>query len=213
LILFVQGCFIVLILSPWLGCCLDYLLKRLVLSLSSITGVGSHSVLVTAQMPKSTSSQPCEHCKKTTHRSENCFAKFSEKLADFRARRVTRGRCTGPSPRGSFVVATSSADALPSSWVLSCGASFHVTSEQSWLTSTTHVTKGAPIQTVDGTLCDVTHKGSLSNPNFIVPNIFFVPELSMDPLSVGQVTDHNYLVGFDDSSCFVQDWRTRGVNM
>jgi hypothetical protein len=170
-------------------------------------------VLVTAQIPKSTSSQRCEHCKKTTHHSENCFAKFLEKLADFRARRVTRGRCTGPSPRGSFVVATSSVGALPSSWVLNSGASFHVASDQSWQASTTYVTEGVPIRTVDGTLCDVTNKGSLSNPNFIVPNIFFVPDLSMDPLSVGQVTYHNYFVEFDDSSCLVQDRRTRGVNM
>jgi hypothetical protein len=89
----------------------------------------------------------------------------------------------------------------------------HVASDQSWQASTTYVTEGVPIRTVDGTLCDVTNKGSLSNPNFIVPNIFFVPDLSMDPLSVGQVTDHNYFVEFDDSSCLVQDRRTRGVNM
>jgi hypothetical protein len=61
-------------------------------SMSSITGVGTHSVLAAAQKPRSTSSQPCEHCKKITHRSENCFAKFLEKLVDFRARCATRGR-------------------------------------------------------------------------------------------------------------------------
>jgi hypothetical protein len=76
--------------------------------MSSITGVGTHCVLVAAQKPRSTSSQPCEHCKKITHRSENRFAKFPEKLADFRARCATRGRGTGPSPRGSVVVAAAS---------------------------------------------------------------------------------------------------------
>jgi hypothetical protein len=30
----------------------------------------------------------------------------------------------------------------------------------------------------------------------------------MNLLSVGQITDHNCFVGFDDSSCFVQDRRT-----
>jgi hypothetical protein len=35
--------------------------------------------------------------------------------------------------------------------------------------------------------------------------------LSMDLLSVGQITDHNCFVGFDDSSCFVQDRRTWDV--
>jgi hypothetical protein len=32
---------------------------------------------------------------------------------------------------------------------------------------------------------------SLCEPHFTVPNIFFVPELSMDLLSVGQITDHS----------------------
>jgi hypothetical protein len=181
-------------------------------SMSSITGVSSHSVLAAARKSRNTSFQPCEHCKKTTHRSENCFAKFPEKLADFRVRRATCGRGIGPSPKDSVaVVATSSAGALSSSWVLDSGASIHVTSDQSRLASTTPVTDGTSVQTDDGTLCHVTHKGSLSNSNFTVPNIFFVPELSMDLLSVGQITDHNCFVGFDDSSCFVQDRHTRDV--
>jgi hypothetical protein len=71
--------------------------------MSSITGVSSYSVLAAAQKSRNTSFQPCEHCKKITHRSENCFAKFPEKLADFRVRRATRGHGTGPSPRGSVV--------------------------------------------------------------------------------------------------------------
>jgi hypothetical protein len=99
-------------------------------SMSSITDVVSHSVLVAAQKSTNTSFQPCEHCKKTTHRSKNCFAKFLEKLTDFCVCRTTRGRGTGPSPRGSVAVAaTSSAGALSSSWVLDSGASFHVTSD------------------------------------------------------------------------------------
>jgi hypothetical protein len=181
-------------------------------SMSPITGLSSHSVLATTQKSRSTSFHPCEHCKKTTHRSENCFTKFPEKLADFRVRRATRGRGTGPSPRGSVAVAaTSSVGALSSTWVLDSGASFHVTSDQSRLASTAPVTEGTSVQTVDGTLCHVTHKGSLSNSNFTVPNIFFVPELSMDFLSVGQITDHNCFVGFDDSSCFVKDRHTGDV--
>jgi hypothetical protein len=40
------------------------------------------------------------------------------------------------------------------------------------------------------------------------PNIFFVPKLSMNLLSIGQITDHNCFVGFNDSYCFVQDCHT-----
>jgi hypothetical protein len=133
-------------------------------------------------------------------------------LAEFRARRATRGRGTSSTPRGSggsgsvgsvSVAATSSAIAPSSSWVLDSGASFHVTSDSSCLVACKPVTDGASVQTADGTSCPITHKGSLCNTHFDVPNVSFVPQLSMNLLSVGQVTDHNCFVGFDDSSCFI----------
>lgn len=44
---------------------------------------------------KGTSSEPCEHCKKTSNRSENCFARNPKKLADHFARCAARGHGTG----------------------------------------------------------------------------------------------------------------------
>ena len=68
----------------------------------------SHTVLAASQRynapPKGTSSEPCKHCGKKNHSSENCFSQHLEKLADFRARRAaraTRGRGTSSTPRGS----------------------------------------------------------------------------------------------------------------
>jgi hypothetical protein len=68
----------------------------------------SHTVLAASQRynapPKGASSEPCKHCGKKNHSSENCFSQHLEKLADFRARRAaraTRGRGTGSTPRGS----------------------------------------------------------------------------------------------------------------
>jgi hypothetical protein len=143
------------------------------------TGSSSHSVLAAAQksyVARSYSSVPCEHCKTNTHRFENCFVKFPEKLADFRTRRATRGRGTGSAPKGSVAIAsTSPATTSPSSWALDSGASFHVTSDQSQSVSSTPVTENASVQTANGTLCHITHKGSLCTPQFTVPNIFFVP--------------------------------------
>jgi hypothetical protein len=159
-------------------------------SLSS-TSTNTHSVLAAAQKPKNVF-KPCDHFGKTNHQSELCFVKFPEKLTDFRARRAARGRGPGPSTRGSVAVAaTSFACTSESALVLDSGTSFHVTSDQSKLAFTTLVTDGASVQTADGTVCHITHKGSLCDPHFTVPNIFFVPELSMDLLSVGQIMDHN----------------------
>ena len=101
------------------------------------------------------------------------------------------------------LAATSPISAPQSSWVLDSGASFHVTSDQSQLVASKPVADGASIQTVDGTSCYITHQGSLCTSNFSVPNVSFVPQLSMSLLSVVQIADQNCFVGFDNSSCFV----------
>ena len=75
-------------------------------SLSSAPSVlAPQSVLAAAHRSRvSDASTPCEHCKKTTHRSEHCFTKYPEKLAEFRARRAARGRCTSNPPRGCLLL-------------------------------------------------------------------------------------------------------------
>jgi hypothetical protein len=55
------------------------------------------------------------------------------------------------------------------------------------------------------TTLSLTHEGTLCSTNFSVPDISFVPQLSMNLLSVGQIADHNCFIGFDDLSCFIQD--------
>jgi hypothetical protein len=186
-------------------------------SMSVASMSASHSVLAASQRfsaPKGTPAEPCKHCGKNTHTVENCFSAHPEKLAEFRARkavRAPRGRGTAPAPRGSVSVAVASpVGASSSSWVLDSGASFHVTSDRSQL-GCKSVNDGASIQTADGTSCSITHEGSLSTSHFSVPDVSFVPKLSMKLLSVGQVTHHNCFVGFDDSSCFIQDRRTGTV--
>ena len=68
-----------------------------------------------------------------------------------------------------------------------------------------------PQQSADGSSCIVTHHGNLATSDFTISNVSFVPQLSMNLMSVGQLTDMNYFVGFDDTSCFVQDHRTQAL--
>ncbi|CAD6234840.1 unnamed protein product [Miscanthus lutarioriparius] len=126
--------------------------------LKSLSATVSHGVLAASRRtsaPNSTSAEPCKHCGRTGHLSENCFSHHPEKLAEYRARRAAhggrgRGRGTGSTPRGSVSVATSSTVSAPSAWVLDSGASFHVTSDQSQLVACKPVPDGASVQTADG---------------------------------------------------------------
>ena len=184
-------------------------------SLSSSSVSHPHSVLAASHRfsaPKATSSDPCKHCGKFTHTSDNCFSKHPEKLAEYRAARAYRGSGSGPSSKGSVSVAAASPAIAPSlSWVLDSGASFHVTSDKSQLAFSTPVIDGTSVQTADGTSCSITHQGSLSTAHFTVPNVSLVPQLSINLLSVGQITNQNCFIAFDDSPCFIQDRRSGTV--
>ena len=62
-----------------------------------------HSILAASQKTntvKGSSSEHCEHCKKTSHCSKNCFARYPEKLADYRALCAARGRAAGSPSEG-----------------------------------------------------------------------------------------------------------------
>jgi hypothetical protein len=189
-------------------------------SMSSFSPVTApHSVLAASQRStvlRGTSSEPCKHCGKTNHLSTNCFSAHPEKLAEYRARRASRaarGRSTSSTARDGSVsiAAASSVDVSQPAWVLNSGASFRVTSDQSQLAACKPITDGVSIQTADGTSCSITHRGSLYSKNFSVPDVSLVPQLSMNLLSVGQIADHNCFIGFDDSSCFIQDRQSGAV--
>jgi hypothetical protein len=101
--------------------------------LKSLSSTVSHGVLVASRRtsaPNSTSVEPCKHCGRIGHLSENCFSHHLEKLVEYHARRAAhggRGCGTGSTPRGSVSVAASSTVSAPSAWVLDSGTSFHVT--------------------------------------------------------------------------------------
>ncbi|XP_066337356.1 uncharacterized protein [Miscanthus floridulus] len=96
-------------------------------SLSTSSVSVPHIVLAASQRfgaPKGTSSEPYKHCGRTGHPPENCFVQHPQKLAEFRARRATRGRGTGSTSRGSvFIAAASPVSASSTSWVLDSGSS------------------------------------------------------------------------------------------
>ena len=85
-----------------------------------------------------------------------------------------------------------------------------------WFTMTTHTThlsslssSDSPIlvRTADGTSLPIAGRGALSTFSFEIPNVSYVPQLTMQLLSAGQITDHGCRIILESDSCCVQDLR------
>ena len=86
-----------------------------------------------------------------------------------------------------------------------------MTSDSSTLINTTHASDVPSIHTANDSVLHVSHIGSISTPNLSILNSYFVPKLSLNLLSVGQLCDLRYTVHFFSSSCTVQDPRTHQI--
>uniref|UniRef100_A0A2N9HB54 Integrase catalytic domain-containing protein n=1 Tax=Fagus sylvatica TaxID=28930 RepID=A0A2N9HB54_FAGSY len=64
------------------------------------------------------------------------------------------------------------------------------------------------ITTADGSAMIVNHVGSISTPNLFVSDVFCVPKLHLNLLSVGQLTELGLNLFFSSHGCLVQDSRT-----
>uniref|UniRef100_A0A2N9GH63 Integrase catalytic domain-containing protein n=1 Tax=Fagus sylvatica TaxID=28930 RepID=A0A2N9GH63_FAGSY len=64
------------------------------------------------------------------------------------------------------------------------------------------------ITTVDGSVMTVSHVGSISTPNLSVSDVFCVPKLHLNLLSVDQLTELGLNLFFSSRGCLMQDSRT-----
>ena len=90
-----------------------------------------------------------------------------------------------------------------SPWFLDSGASFHMTPHATHLSSLFSPDPPISVRTADGTSLPVAARGVLSTSSFNVPTISHVPKLTMQLLSMGQITDHGYCIILEFDSCCV----------
>ena len=67
-----------------------------------------------------------------------------------------------------------------SRWVLDSGASFHISSDSSALSSLRSLDSPINVLTADGTPLSVAGRGNLTTPTFSVPDVSHVPRLTMN---------------------------------
>uniref|UniRef100_A0A2N9G644 Integrase catalytic domain-containing protein n=1 Tax=Fagus sylvatica TaxID=28930 RepID=A0A2N9G644_FAGSY len=96
---------------------------------------------------------------------------------------------------------------ISSEWFLDSACCNHMT-DNPHLTSA-HTPPVLPtITTADGSAMTVSHVGSISTPNLSISDVFCVPKLHLNLLSVGQLTELGLNLFFSSRGCLVQDSRT-----
>ena len=99
---------------------------------------------------------------------------------------------------------------ISSKWFLDSACCNHMT-DNPHLTSA-HTPPVLPtITTADGSAMTVSHVGSISTPNLSIFNIFCVPKLHLNLLSVGQLTELGLNQFFSSRGYLVQDSQTRQI--
>ena len=90
-----------------------------------------------------------------------------------------------------------------SEWVLDSGASHHMSPDSSSFTSVSPLSS-IPVMTADGTPMPLAGVGSVVTPHMSLPNVYLIPQLKLNLMSVGQICDSDdYLVMFSGSFCCV----------
>jgi hypothetical protein len=93
-------------------------------------------------------------------------------------------------------------------WYLDYVASFHMTPHSTHLSALRPSYRHCTVHTADGSPLSVAGQGILCSDSFHVSNISLVSDLTMQLMSVGQITDHDCHVILDCNFCYIQDHRT-----
>jgi hypothetical protein len=93
-------------------------------------------------------------------------------------------------------------------WYLDSGASFHMTPHSTHLSTLCFSYLHCTIHTAHGSPLSVAGQGTLCSDSFHVPGVFLVPDLTMQLMSAGQITDHDCPVILNPDFCYIQDRRT-----
>ena len=87
----------------------------------------------------------------------------------------------------------------------------HMTSNESQFFDKAPLEHPITIYTADGTPMPVSHKGTISSPSLSINDTFYIPKLSLNLLSIGQLCELGVDLLFTNHGVDVQDPRTGQV--
>ena len=80
-----------------------------------------------------------------------------------------------------------------------------MTSDSSIFSFTTRLVIAPIIHTIDNAIMHVQNIGTINTPKFYISNVFHVPKVLLNILSVGQLCELGVDVHFSSCGCFVKD--------
>ncbi|KAK2987528.1 hypothetical protein RJ640_030197 [Escallonia rubra] len=95
-----------------------------------------------------------------------------------------------------------------SSWFFDSGCCNHMTSHPTIFSSKSHTTNTPVIHTADGSRMHASHIGHVSTSTLTLPDTYFIPNLTLNLIFVGQLCELGLDLHFTSSGCSVQDPRT-----
>lgn len=145
----------------------------------------------------------CHHCKKFGHKEANCWSKQSgePKKANFVGTDTTKETL--------FMAHLPDAAVKHDIWFNYSGCSNHMCNSQP-LFGELDVNHKSEVRLGDNNKAEVEGKGTItivtsSGTKKVLHDVFFVPNLAHNLLSVGQLVKNGSVVLFDDSWCVIRD--------
>lgn len=96
-----------------------------------------------------------------------------------------------------------------SRWFFDSACSNHMTTDIKSLPSTTLVSSLPPIHTASGNTMNITHTGHVSTSKLTLPDTYYIPNLKLNLISIGQLCEQRLNVYFSPSGVQVQDPQTK----
>jgi hypothetical protein len=194
--------------------------------------LSSSDVVLATPRPPSSSDRPhriCTYYQKLGHNITECYRKKND---DKRKQHQSRGTFPRPqaaavssAPVDDPVVTVSQLESMfhrymfqPSpafsvtsgnkSWLLDSACCNHMTPHASHFSQKTHLAPSPIIYTADSSHMSVSHIGTISSPDFTIPDTYLVPKLSLNLLSVGQLCELGLDLHFSNHGVDVQETLT-----
>ena len=106
-------------------------------------------------------------------------------------------------------LSSQSPSGISSSWIFDSGASKHMSPHITSFDSLCPSNSSLSVMTANGTPLPLAGVGSVNTHNLSLSDVYCVPALTLNLISVGQLCDSGYLVQFSSTACCVQDPRSQ----